>query len=46
MILMPPGFGNAFLVTSDYAVYNYKLAYHGIIMTTINSLPINGMIKN
>ena len=30
MILMPPGFGNAFLVTSDYAVYNYKLAYDGI----------------
>ena len=27
MILMPPGFGNAFLVTSGYAVYNYKLAY-------------------
>ena len=29
MILMPPGFGNAFLVTSDYAVYNYKLSYAG-----------------
>jgi dTDP-4-dehydrorhamnose 3,5-epimerase len=30
MILMPPGFGNAFLVTSDYAVYNYKLAYDDV----------------
>ncbi len=29
MILIPPGFGNAFLVLSDYAVYNYKLAYTG-----------------
>lgn len=29
MILIPPGFGNAFLVTSEYAVYNYKLSYHG-----------------
>ena len=29
MILMPPGFGNAFLVKSDFAVYNYKLAYEG-----------------
>lgn len=29
MILLPPGFGNAFLVMSDYAVYNYKLAYTG-----------------
>ena len=29
MILLPPGFGNAFLVMSEYAVYNYKLAYSG-----------------
>lgn len=29
MILIPPGFGNGFLVTSDYAVYNYKLSYNG-----------------
>ena len=29
MILIPPGFGNAFLVKSDFAVYNYKLAYQG-----------------
>lgn len=29
MILLPPGFGNAFLVKSDYAIYNYKLAYSG-----------------
>lgn len=29
MILIPPGFGNAFMVTSDCAVYNYKLAYSG-----------------
>ncbi len=29
MILIPPGFGNAFMVTSTYAVYNYKLSYDG-----------------
>lgn len=29
MILLPPGFGNAFLVLSDFAIYNYKLAYSG-----------------
>ena len=29
MILIPPGYGNAFLVMSDYGVYNYKLAYEG-----------------
>lgn len=29
MILLPPGFGNAFLVKSDEATYYYKLAYHG-----------------
>ena len=29
IIHVPPGFGNAFLVQSDYAVYNYKLAYFG-----------------
>ncbi len=29
MVLLPPGFGNAFLVTSHEAVYNYKLAYAG-----------------
>ena len=29
MILLPPGFGNAFMVISDYAVYNYKLSYKG-----------------
>lgn len=28
-IIIPPGFGNAFLVLSDYAVYNYQLAYTG-----------------
>lgn len=28
-ILLPPGFGNAFLVISDYALYHYKLAYLG-----------------
>ncbi len=28
-ILIPPGFGNAFLVKSDYALYHYKLAYSG-----------------
>lgn len=29
MILLPPGFGNAFVVTSKEAIYNYKLAYTG-----------------
>ena len=28
-ILIPPGFGNAFLSLTDDAVYHYKLAYHG-----------------
>jgi len=28
-VLIPPGFGNAFQVLSDSAVYNYKLAYNG-----------------
>ena len=29
MILIPPGFGNAFYVKSDSAIYHYKLAYKG-----------------
>ena len=29
MILIPPGMGNAFCVTSSYAIYHYKLAYDG-----------------
>jgi dTDP-4-dehydrorhamnose 3,5-epimerase len=29
MILIPPGFGNAFYVKSDFAIYNYKLSYTG-----------------
>jgi len=29
MILLPPGFGNAFYVKSDQATYHYKLAYEG-----------------
>ena len=28
-ILIPPGFGNAYYVRSDSAVYHYKLAYKG-----------------
>lgn len=28
-IMVPPGFGNGFLVKSDQSVYNYKLAYDG-----------------
>lgn len=28
-ILIPPGFGNAFLVLSEHAVYNYQLSYVG-----------------
>lgn len=28
-ILIPPGFGNAFCVMSDEALYHYKLAYDG-----------------
>ena len=29
LILLPPGIGNAFLVTSTKAVYSYKLSYEG-----------------
>ena len=29
MIMIPPGMGNAFCVTSDIAIYHYKLAYFG-----------------
>ncbi|MAD12594.1 MAG: dTDP-4-dehydrorhamnose 3,5-epimerase [Flavobacteriaceae bacterium] len=29
LILIPPGFGNAFQVISDYSIYSYKLAYLG-----------------
>ena len=29
MILIPPGFGNAFYVKSENATYHYKLAYDG-----------------
>ena len=29
LIVIPPGFGNAFQVLNDFAVYNYKLAYIG-----------------
>ncbi len=28
-IIIPPNFGNAFLVLSDFAIYHYKLAYDG-----------------
>jgi dTDP-4-dehydrorhamnose 3,5-epimerase len=28
-LLIPPGFGNSFLVNSDVALYHYKLAYEG-----------------
>ena len=29
MILLPPGVGNAYCVTSEFSVYHYKLAYPG-----------------
>ena len=29
MVLLPPGFGNAFLVLSDQAVFHYKWSYEG-----------------
>jgi dTDP-4-dehydrorhamnose 3,5-epimerase len=29
LILIPPGFGNAFLALTDDVVYNYKLSYNG-----------------
>ena len=29
LILIPPGLGNAYYVSSDQAVYHYKLAYSG-----------------
>lgn len=28
-VLLPPGFGNAFIATSEAAMYHYKLAYPG-----------------
>ena len=29
LVLIPPGVGNAYYVSSDYAVYHYKYAYKG-----------------
>ena len=29
MVLIPPGFGNAFLVLSDHSVFHYKWSYEG-----------------
>lgn len=29
-LIIPPGFANGFLVTSDEAVYHYKLSYEGL----------------
>ena len=29
MVLLPPGFGNGFLVLSDYSVFHYKWSYEG-----------------
>ena len=29
MVLLPPGFGNAFLVLSHYSVFHYKWSYEG-----------------
>ena len=43
MLLIPPGFGNAFLVLSKHSVYNYKL-YNGTY-NDYDSLHINGLIK-
>lgn len=34
LILIPPGVGNAYYVTSDQAVYHYKLAYSGKYVDT------------
>ena len=28
-VLLPPGFGNGFLVLSDYSIFHYKWAYEG-----------------
>jgi dTDP-4-dehydrorhamnose 3,5-epimerase len=29
MVLIPPGCGNAYYVSTEHAVYHYKLAYEG-----------------
>jgi dTDP-4-dehydrorhamnose 3,5-epimerase len=28
-VLLPPGFGNGFLVMSDFSIFHYKWAYSG-----------------
>ncbi len=42
-ILIPPNFGNAFLVQSEFAIYHYKLAYEGLYFDAKDqfSLPWN-----
>jgi len=40
MVLVPPGMGNAFYVTSDYAIYHYKLAYTGEYVDAIDQFTV------
>lgn len=41
MILIPPGLGNAFCVTSNLATYHYKLAYEGDYIDADNQFTIS-----
>ena len=45
IILIPPLMGNGYCVLSNEAIYHYKLAYAGVILTQINNLHLNGMIE-
>ena len=40
-ILIPPGFGNAFLVLSETAIYHYKLAYDGKYIDADNQFTVS-----
>ncbi len=40
-VLIPPGFGNAFLVLSDFAVYSYSLSYDGEYNDYDNQFTLN-----
>lgn len=40
-VLIPPGFGNAFFVLSNNALYNYKLAYNGLYRDADEQFTLN-----
>lgn len=39
-VLLPPGFGNAFVVTSEVAMYHYKLAYLGDYVDAVDQFSV------